>query len=84
MSQSNQSTSELLQRVRNGNDALSEVYLNALKLDDTSFERQMQRIIKSWPALDELCRQLMFKDDFRNCLYDGNCDRTPVCWVCPK
>ena len=77
-------TSELFLKVKAGNAALSRVWLDAVKLDDVGFEKQMMRIEKTWPGLDFLCQQLMFKEGFRGCLYDGNCDRTPVCWVCTR
>jgi hypothetical protein len=76
------SSSDLLARVRKGNDAISEVWLKAVKLDNEGFEKQMQRIDKAWPELHKLCREL-FDTGYRGCLYNGNCERTPVCWICP-
>lgn len=61
--------SELLTRVRNGNQVLYNAWLEACQSDDAGYEAMMCRIDKSLPRLHNLCLQLQ-ASGFDKCLYD--------------
>lgn len=79
--------SNLLERVKDGNNKLGLVWLKAIKLPEPELDKQMARIDKSWPLLHTLCQQLK-SEGFSSCLYNPgekeSCEKPFVCWVCTR
>jgi len=88
------SLQELKERVKAGNEKLIASWPRIWDIQD---EEERQREMKRWDKanllLDALCMELMYRFNFRDCLYlDGNGHKTKpcvrqdgfCCFVCPS
>jgi hypothetical protein len=84
------SNSELLERVRNGNAKITEVYQWALLIDLSKdrekWDKEMDRVDKAATRLTWLCMELEAKG-FHGCIQAEPICAPPgngFCWVCPS
>ena len=72
--------SELFERVKKGNDLMTERWLKASQGSGADIFKFWEFHDKWYPLLHTLCQQLM--TEYHDCLYEGRkCKKD--CWVCP-
>ena len=70
----------LCDRVRRGNDKLMRVWLQIRDIpDENERKRQLGRWDEASSLLDVLCRELMYRLNYRDCLYLENGKKTKPC-----